>query len=240
LGWLEQQGIDYDLYGESQFHFDALPLDEYQCLAITTHPEYWSKDMYFRLKNWVFERGGRLMYLGGNGLNCEIELLDDHRVVYHNTPWSHSEIQLKPDGGAYESRFDKRQESEANLLGVVFSFSGIMTAAPYKVIDASHWCFEGTGLKNGDTFGEKSLHQRIPGGASGHETDKISAQSPANTQLLAKGLNPDEGGAELVEHEPAGGGAVFSAGSICWPASILVDDAVSRITANVIRRYLGD
>jgi hypothetical protein len=33
---------------------------------------------------------------------------------------------------------------------------------------------------------------------------------------------------------------VFSAGSICWPASILVDDAVSRITANVIRRYLGD
>ena len=240
LGWLEQQGIDYDLYGESQFHFDALPLDEYQCLAITTHPEYWSKDMYFRLKTWVFERGGRLIYLGGNGLNCEIELLDDHRVVYHNTPWSHSEIQLKPDGGAYESRFDKRQESEANLLGVVFSFSGIMTAAPYKVIDASHWCFEGTGLKNGDTFGEKSLHQRIPGGASGHETDKISAQSPANTQLLAKGLNPDEGGAELVEHEPAGGGAVFSAGSICWPASILVDDAVSRITANVIRRYLGD
>ena len=125
-------------------------------------------------------------------------------------------------------------------MGVVLTFPGIMTGAPYAVRDDSHWCFEGTGLKNGDTFGEKSLHQRIPGGASGHETDKISAQSPANTRLLAKGLNPDEGGAEIVEHEPGGGGAVFSVGSICWPASILVDDGVAQITENVIRRYTAD
>ena len=240
FGWLEQQGIDYDLYGETQFHFGQLPLDAYRCLVITTHPEYWSKEMYFALKEWVFNRGGRLIYLGGNGLNCEVEFLDDHRIVYHNTPWSHSEPQPRPDGGEYESRFDKRVESEANLLGVVFDFKGIMTGAPYKVIDADHWCYEDTGLKNGDTFGERSLHQRIPGGASGHETDKISAQSPANTRLLAKGLNPDEGGAEMVEHVPQGGGAVFSVGSICWPASILVDDAVSQITANAIRRYLAD
>ena len=44
----------------------------------------------------------------------------------------------------------------------------------------------------------------------------------------------------MVEHVPQGGGAVFSVGSICWPASILVDDAVSQITANAIRRYLAD
>jgi N,N-dimethylformamidase len=240
LGWMERRGIDYDLYGETQFHFDAVPLDEYKALVLSTHPEYWSKEMYFRLKRWVFERGGRLIYLGGNGLNCEVEFLDDHRIVYHNTDWSHSEPQPRPDGGQYESRFDKRHESEANLLGVVFTFPGIMTGAPYAVRDDSHWCFEGTGLKNGDAFGEKSLHQRIPGGASGHETDKISAQSPANTRLLAKGLNLDEGGAEIVEHEPGGGGAVFSVGSICWPASILVDDGVAQITENVIRRYTAD
>ena len=47
-------------------------------------------------------------------------------------------------------------------------------------------------------------------------------------------------GAELVEHEPGGGGAVFSVGSICWPASILVDDGVAQITENVIRRYTAD
>ena len=53
-------------------------------------------------------------------------------------------------------------------------------------------------------------------------------------------FHPDEGGAEMVEHVPQGGGAVFSVGSICWPASILVDDAVSQITANAIHRYLAD
>ncbi|MYF91862.1 MAG: hypothetical protein F4184_07070 [Gemmatimonadetes bacterium] len=240
FGWMERQGIDYDLYGETQFHFDQVPLDQYKVLVISTHPEYWSKEMYFRLKHWAFERGGRLLYLGGNGLNCEVEFLDNHRIVYHNTNWSHSEPQFAADGREYESRFDRRVESEANLLGVVFSYSGIMTAAPYRVLDDTHWCFAGTGLKNGDVFGEKSLHQRIPGGASGHETDKISPQSPTHTRLLAKGLNPDEGGAEIVEHTTASGGAVFSVGSICWPASILVDEAVSKITENAIRRYLAD
>ena len=237
MGWMEQQGFGYDLYSESQFHFEQVPLHEYSTLLISTHPEYWSKDMYYRLKRWVFEDGGNLMYLGGNGLNCEVEFLDDHRIVYHNTDWTHSQDNFAADGRLEESRFDRRVESEANLLGVVFSFSGIMTGAPYRVVDEDHWCFDGTGLNNGDEFGERSLHMRIPGGASGHETDKISAQSPPNTRLLAKGLNPEGGGAEIVQFETPSGGQVFSVGSITWPASILVDEAVANITSNVIRRF---
>lgn len=60
---------------------------------------------------------------------------------------------------------------------------------------------------------------------------------PANTCLLARGLNPDNGGAEMVIHQPGNGGAVFSVGSICWPSSLLVDAGVSQITANVVRRF---
>ena len=113
-----------------------------------------------------------------------------------------------------------------------------MTAAPYRVVDASHWVFDGTGLNTGDVFGTACLHERCPGGASGHETDKRSAQSPAGTVLLGKGLNPDDGGAEIVFYERRSGGAVFSVGSITYPASLLVDDAVSRITSNVLKRFL--
>ena len=32
---------------------------------------------------------------------------------------------------------------------------------------------------------------------------------------------------------------VFAAGSICYPAALLVDEGVSRVTANVLCRYLG-
>ena len=106
--------------------------------------------------------------------------------------------------------------------------------------DAGHWAFEGTGLRNGDLFGERTLHERIPGGASGHETDKRSKSSPANTQLLAKGTNPGEGGAEIVYHERSAGGGVFSVGSITWVPALFADAHVSRITRNVVERFLAE
>jgi hypothetical protein len=140
--------------------------------------------------------------------------------------------------GGKESRFHQRHESEANLLGIVFTPAGAMTGAPYRVLDASHWAFAGTGLTNGDTFGEKCLHRRCPGGASGHETDKLSASSPPIVHKLARGLNPNDGGADLVIFDTPNGGAVFSAGSINYVASLPVDNRVSQITANVLRRFL--
>src|SRR5436309_1080231 len=126
--------------------------------------------------------------------------------------------------GGKESRLHIRCESEANLLGVVFTPAGAMTGAPYRVRDASHWAFEGTGLKAGGVFGEKCLHQRCPGGASGHETDKVSASSPANAHRIARGLNPGGGGAEMVVFDTPSGGCVFSAGSISYVASLPVDE----------------
>jgi N,N-dimethylformamidase len=232
LGWLEREGFDYDVYAETQFHAGQLDLNAYRTLIISTHPEYWSKEMYYQLKNWVFERGGKLLYLGGNGLNCEVEFLNPTTMTVRNG--EARRLNAEPH---LESRFGMRQESEANLLGVVYTEAGIMTAAPYRVLDAQHWVFDGTGLSQGDRFGTRSLHERIPGGASGHETDKVSPSSPTNVHRLAKGENPDEGGADMVIFDTPSGGGVFSAGSICWPSSLLVDDAVSRITANVIRRF---
>jgi hypothetical protein len=244
LGWLEREGYDYDLYADAQLHDGTLPLDAYRLLILPVHPEYWTREMYLKVKQWVFERGGRLAYLGGNGLNCEVTLDADgamrcltHVYSIAGEMGGHSMEQPEIE---YESRMQRTLESEANLLGVVCSSEGIMKAAPYRVIDESHWAFEGTGLRNGDLFGEKTLHERVPGGASGHETDKRSASSPANTLPLAKGINPDNGGAEIVYHEPGRGGSVFSVGSITWVAALLVDEDVSRITHNVVERFLHD
>lgn len=237
FGWLEREGFSYDLYSETQFHSGLLNLDDYRVLVISAHPEYWSAEMYFTLKKWVFERGGKLLYLGGNGLNCAVTFPDENTVIYRNSRRGGSLADLAAEGK--ESRFHVFHESEANLLGVRYTESGAMTGAPYKVIDAGHWVFAGTGLSEGDLFGEKSLHVRCSGGASGHETDKISPSSPKNIQLLAKGLNIDEGGAEMVYHQTESGGEVFSAGSINYPCSLPVDEHISRITANVLRRFCG-
>ena len=140
---------------------------------------------------------------------------------------------------ALESRFHLRNESEANLLGVVYTDAGAMTGAPYAVVDDGHWVFAGTGLRKGELFGQRCLHMRCPGGASGHETDKVSASSPKNVRILAKGTNPDNGGAEMVSYQTSTGGAVFSTGSINFVSSLPVDNAVSQITANVLKRFLA-
>ena len=231
---MEREGFDYDLYAETQLHDGTLDLDAYKVLIITTHPEYWSKEMYYGVKTWVHERGGSLLYLGGNGLNCEIEMLDAQTMKVKNG--DARDMQAR----GLESRFHIYNESEANLLGVVFTDTGIMTAAPYEVVDADHWLFTGTGVRNGDTFGQESLHERIPGGASGHETDKTSPSSPHNVHVVARGLNPDNGGGEITYYDTPSGGGVFSAGSITYPSSILVDDTISRLTANAIRHSLGE
>ena len=142
LGWLEREGFDYDLYAETQLHAGQLDLDAYRVLMISTHPEYWSREMYQRVKEWVFERGGRLMYLGGNGLNCEVSF-----------PTGHDDRAQRRQPQAAGRTWPATKaasacgvESEANLLGVVYTEAGVMTAAPYRVLDADHWVFAGTGL----------------------------------------------------------------------------------------------
>jgi N,N-dimethylformamidase len=239
LAWLERERIDYDYYAETQLHFGQLDLDAYQVLVLSTHPEYWSREMYDRVKAWVFERGGRLVYLGGNGINCAVEFIDEQTCIYRND--DDRRMRKANDGVSYkdrplESRFHMRHESEASLLGVVYDDRGIMTAAPYRVVNAGHRVFEGTGLREGNLFGHASLHERVPGGASGHETDKISKSSPPGTHLLAQGTNANGGGADMVINEQAGRGSVFSVGSINWVSCVLVDDAVSQITRNVLLR----
>lgn len=233
LAWLERHGFAYDFYAETQLHHEQLDLGDYRVLVLSTHPEYWSRKMYDRVKRWVHEEGGRLIYLGGNGIDCEVELIDERTMICRNG----DQREIKASGS--ENRFHLRYESAANLLGVVYSDPGAMTAAPFRVVDAEHWVFSGTGLRKGDVFGEKSLHRRCEGGASGHETDKITVNSPKNIQLLAKGVNRDEGGAEMIYYNTPTGGEVFSVGSITWPSCVLVDDEVSQITNNVLTRFLG-
>jgi N,N-dimethylformamidase len=228
LAWMEQEGFAYDYYADAQLHDGSMSLDAYHVLMVGVHPEYWTREMFRRVEEWVHS-GGQLMYLGGNGLNCEVTIEGDQMrcLSFDDTAQPESK---------HESRMHRTYAPEARLLGVAFTDSGVMTAAPYAVEDASHWVLEGTDLRRGESFGATSQHERVPGGASGHETDKVTARSPVTVERIAKGMNPNGGGAEMI-HMRLGAGAVFSTGSITWVASLLVDPHVSRITANVLRRF---
>ena len=240
LGWMEKEKYEYDLYSENQFDIGELDLEKYKVLILSTHPEYWTINMYEKLKNWVQNKGGKLLYLGGNGINCSVELHDNAMTV-HNMDLSEwlPHRAYSGEGALIPSRFGLRHEVESSLLGVVMSFAGMGTGAPYEAIDVDHPIFKNTNLKNGDKFGFNSPVARCPGGASGHETDKRDSSTPANTRLHARGLNGEGAGAELVTLTTDSGGVVISVGSINWTASLPVDDQVALITRNALEFVLG-
>jgi hypothetical protein len=248
LSWLEREGFGHETWSDQQLHDGTLDLDAYRVLIISVHPEYWTRQAAERVRAWI-ERGGRLMVLGGNCLNCEVELPDGRtmrcRTQLTSTDGSLGMRDPVDPGIWYDSRFHRSAFSEAAFIGLATTETGIMTAAPYEVSAgaAASWVYAGTGLRDGDAFGEASLHERCHGGASGHETDKRTPSTHPGFALLAKGRNPDDGGAEIVLREGigpdgVGAGAVFNVGSITFVASLLVDDTLSRITRNVLQRFL--
>ena len=116
-----------------------------------------------------------------------------------------------------------------------YTRSGYDTYKPYKVIDADHWTLKNTGLKKGEEFG--AICSKVAG-ASGLETDKMNEFSPKNTKLIAKGTNPDNGGAEMIYYMNSSGGKVFSVGSITYNVCLLSDPHISQITKNVFDEFL--
>jgi N,N-dimethylformamidase len=133
-------------------------------------------------------------------------------------------------------------------------------AAPVEVDGRWGFVFEGV---EGDTVGD---HGFLQGGAAGYEIDRANydAGTPRHATVLASSDDhsniyqnvievledklpatregaPDPVRADIVVFDTAAGGAVFSVGSIAWSGSLATDDYdndVSRITANVLRRFL--
>ena len=130
-----------------------------------------------------------------------------------------------------------RVESEAALLGVVFTETGVMTGAPYRVRDATHWAFAGTGLATATSLARRAC---TAAARAGPRATRPTRSRPARRRAWSawpKGRTSTTAVPSCRIYETPSGGAVFSAGSIAWPSAILVDDCVSQITANVLRRF---
>ena len=225
LNWLEEKNIPYEVATDLELHNGSLA--GAKTILINAHNEYWTTSMVDNLENHL-KVGGNVVSLSGNTIffkavikDGQIEARKDssfHQLSDENGgPW----VDLKRPGSM--------------LLGLTYSSAGYATFAPYEVLNPEHWIFTGTDLTRGSKFGEKGW-QEFPG-ASGHETDKIDLFSPANLVHLAKGTNPNGGGADMIYFDHHGGGAVFAAGSVSFGMSVENDPKVSKIVENVLMRF---
>lgn len=165
-------------------------------------------------------------------------------------------------GGLWRNRGRAPQK----LFGVGFATEGMDHSSPYTTLTDfvdPRAGFITDGLEGAAEIG---AHGLVGGGAAGHECDRydLALGTPAHALLLATsaGRHSDNyplvaediyfpfdgmGGtdhfqvrADLVYFTTAGGGAVFSTGSIAWAGSLAhngYDNDVSRITGNVLKRF---
>jgi N,N-dimethylformamidase len=275
IDWMEEKGFHHDVVTDHDLHDEgAALLAPYRVVVTGTHPEYWSAAMLDGLETWL-GRGGRLLYLGGNGFYWVtsvspsrphvIEVRRGRRGTgsWRSAPGEDHHSTTGELGGLWRDRGRAPQR----LVGVGVAAQGYDAGRPYRREPASYdervaWIFDGV---EEEEIGAAGL---MLGAAGGFEVDRLdhALGTPPNALLLAtaRGFSDAyqhvveevetsdsrQGGsvspyvrADMAYFERDGGGAVFSTGSIAWGAALSAggyDNAVSRITENVLRRFAGD
>jgi hypothetical protein len=246
LGSLAAEGYVVDVFTDVDFHQDGLDAAQYACLS--THPEYWTTQMYDNLKAYL-DAGGSLAYLGGNGI------FESGVYAAGNTEMA---FRAGVDGGPRISetfRALSPPRPEWALLGVATERCGV-PGSPYEVLAPDHSLFAGTGLTSGDLIGGFGYNTGFGNGqASAWEVDTSNGPGavgitvdcamedaavppsslPAGLTILARGTSDAGGsGAEMVHFDHPGGGLVFSAGSLTFGGSLVADAALQQIMRNVL------
>lgn len=237
LAWLDREGIDYECVADLDLDEDPSLCDGRGAVLLAGHSEYWSTAMLSQVLAAHRGKSTWVINLSGNTMYRRIHVHDDHSVNL-------ADLVMALSGN-----------DETELTGVRFSEKAYGTASPFAVTRATHWAFEGTGLARGDHFGEECLIANVPPsredydptrpttpdtmlngtGAAGFEVDRLVWHRRREFTVIAEGVARSS--AHMVVKEPKGvvGGA-FSASSITFGGSLLVDDTCSRVVRNVLAR----
>lgn len=197
-GWLEHEGVSYDVITDEDLHREGLSLlRRYNVVLTGTHPEYYSLQMLDAVQGFV-DRGGRLMYLGGNGFYWRISFSDEYPGVIECRrsetgirPWEPGHGQFHHAfTGEYGGLWRRNGRPSGGLTGLVMSSQGFDVSEPYHLTEAVRdsrvdFIFEGIDATPGRPFGAFGL---CGGGAAGLEIDRIDGKlgTPADTLVLGR------------------------------------------------------
>jgi N,N-dimethylformamidase len=208
FGWLAHHGFDFDIITDEDLHQDGLALiQDYQVILTGSHPEYHSTAMWDAMKAWL-DRGGRLMYMGGNGWYW--------RIAFHDECPGVIEVRRAEDGirsweaepGEYYQSFNgeygglwRRCGRPPNVMaGIGFVAQGFDVSTYYRrAPDAEDprvsFIFDGV---PDEIIGDFGL---IGGGAAGIELDCINRLLGAPPNILRLASSEDHSPLMLLVNE---------------------------------------
>jgi N,N-dimethylformamidase len=181
LDWLEAHGQPYDVVTDDDLHAEGLPLlDGYSVVLTGCHPEYCSREMLDALAVYL-GRGGRLMYMGGNGFYWRVSypsahpgMLELRRAEDGTRAWVEAVGEYYHSStGEYGGLWRRQGRAPNTLVGVGFVAQGFDRSSYYRRTPASRdprarFIFEGI---EEEILGDFGLAW---GGAAGLELDAFN------------------------------------------------------------------
>lgn len=218
--YLNNNNISYDCITD-EFLDDPNNIDiinQYKCIIINTHSEYWSKNSVININKFI-QNKGNVVNLSGNTMywcvlynNCERTLeIRKHRFCDYNpkyfkdNPYDKNELKFSnaEQGGLW---YDLEKEIYPYLSTNLFlnnSYYPIHTGkyenfnAPLKILNIKNWVFDclvdSEIEKDKYLIGINSLNDTINNklhGASGWEIDRI-VDDKYKKYIIMEGLNKD-------------------------------------------------
>lgn len=141
LGWLDHIGQEIDVITDEDVHVDGLRLlDRYNVIVTGTHPEYYTRNMIETVQAFA-DRGGRLMYLGGNGFYWVVSFNEDmpgimecRRSEAGIRPWEPGHGQFYHGfTGEYGGLWRRNGHPPNHLCGVGMTSQGFDISEPYVI-----------------------------------------------------------------------------------------------------------
>jgi hypothetical protein len=267
IAWAEKAGyrLDYAVNNDLEFHPELLKA--YKLVLSVGHDEYWSSPMRDHLEGFI-AGGGNVAFFSGNvccwqirneeggrAFTCWKQDFGDDPIYRHrsqhrflSTLWSHHLV----------GRPENQMTGVGFLWGGYHHSHGQFMDGPHSftVEQPDHWLFAGTGLKRGDTFGNKDRivgyecdgceFERkdglpVPTGRDGTPRDfQILATAPArwhanDCEWYERWEKGRTGHAVLGTYTH--GGTVVTVGTTDWSHGLHGGDKyVAQITRNVLDR----
>ena len=200
VDWLEAMDQKFDVITDEDLHKDGLEiLRPYQVILTGGHPEYYTKRMWDAVYDFT-HRGGRLMYLGGNGFfwRCayhtelpgvlEVRRNENGTRTWEGRPGEFYHSFTGEFGGVWRSQGNTAPQA---ITGVGFTAVGFDRSSYYRRTEASFdprvdFVFKGIG--NDALIGDFGYHG---GGAAGNEIDRADQRlgTPPHALVLASSEN---------------------------------------------------
>ncbi len=232
LGWLEKNNYPVTYATSLDIHRTANLMQGRKLLLSVFHDEYWSQTMRNNVVSWI--GGGKsVAFLSSNNLYWRVRFGASAAGVANRTMAC---FKGYPEPSTERTiLFADLGQSEAQITGVEYAGLNYPSGdSDWIVTNANHWIYAGTGLSNGSHIA----------GVIGGEWDRVNAETPSDTTILASVPMVDIDLGPTIQHtvvrDLANGAVVFDASTWKYGLyfggqfSVREDISIGKITTNLL------